>query len=99
MWSWPRVYRFSLSSIPDDALITLAGQGKLHEACRARGAGARMLADPRSDQFVVNFAGQWLNLRACRIRTPPRRCTPDFDDNLRLAMRKRDRIVRRQHRP
>jgi len=47
-----------------------------------------MLADPRSDQFVVNFAGQWLNLRALQNWTPTAALYPDFDDNLRLAMRK-----------
>jgi hypothetical protein len=47
-----------------------------------------MLADPRSDQFVVNFAGQWLNLRALQTWAPSAALYPDFDDNLRLAMRK-----------
>ena len=47
-----------------------------------------MLSDARSDQFVVNFAGQWLNLRALQSWTPAAALFPDFDDNLRLAMRK-----------
>jgi len=46
-----------------------------------------MLDDPRSDQLVVNFAGQWLNLRALQSWAPTAALYPDFDDNLRLAMR------------
>ena len=47
-----------------------------------------MLADPRSDQLVVNFAGQWLNLRGLQTWAPTAALFPDFDDNLRQAMRK-----------
>ena len=48
----------------------------------------RMLADKKSDQFVVNFAGQWLNLRAMQTAFPIPGLYPDWDDNLRAAMRK-----------
>jgi hypothetical protein len=47
-----------------------------------------MLADPRSDQLVLNFAGQWLNLRGMQTVFPIPGIFPDFDDNLRLALRK-----------
>jgi hypothetical protein len=47
-----------------------------------------MLADPRSDRLVLNFAGQWLNLRALQNWAPTVALYPDFDDNLRLAMRR-----------
>ena len=47
-----------------------------------------MLADPRSDQLVINFAGQWLSLRALPTQIPVTAEFPDFDDNLRQAMRK-----------
>jgi len=47
-----------------------------------------MLADRRSDQLVVNFTGQWLNLRGMQTIFPIPGLYPDFDDNLRLAMRK-----------
>ena len=47
----------------------------------------RMLADPRSDALVKNFAGQWLICAICKAcsRTPTN--FPDFDDNLRQAFR------------
>jgi hypothetical protein len=47
-----------------------------------------MLADSRSDALVTNFTGQWLNLRALQNWAPTPALYPDFDDNLRLAMRK-----------
>jgi hypothetical protein len=47
-----------------------------------------MLADSRSDALVTNFTGQWLNLRALQSWAPTPALYPDFDDNLRLAMRK-----------
>jgi len=47
-----------------------------------------MLKDPRSQQLVSNFAGQWLSLRALQSQTPVPSEYPDFDDVLRQAMRK-----------
>jgi hypothetical protein len=44
-----------------------------------------MLADPRSERFVANFAGQWLYLRNLSKHQPNSRVFPDFDDNLRQA--------------
>ena len=57
-----------------------------------------MLADPRSNQLVTNFAGQWLSLRALQTQTPGDALYPDFDDNLRQAMRTETADVCRQHR-
>src|SRR3989442_509957 len=48
---------------------------------------ARMLRDQRSHEFVKNFAGQWLGLRTLQNETPEGTIYPDFDDNLRQAMR------------
>jgi hypothetical protein len=48
----------------------------------------RMLADGRADRLVLNFIGQWLNLRALQSWAPTVSLFPDFDDNLRIAMRK-----------
>jgi hypothetical protein len=46
-----------------------------------------MLADPRSRELMKNFAGQWLGLRTLQSQTPEGTIFPDFDDNLRQAMR------------
>jgi len=83
-----RLSFFLWSSIPDDELISLASQNKLHEPAVLEPQVQRMLADSRSDALVTNFTGQWLNLRALQNWAPTPALYPDFDDNLRLAMRK-----------
>jgi len=83
-----RLSFFLWSSIPDDELINLAGQNKLHDPAILERQVRRMLADSRSDALVTNFTGQWLNLRALQNWAPTPALYPDFDDNLRLAMRK-----------
>ena len=47
-----------------------------------------MLADPRSEALVTSFADQWLFLRNLEFAIPDPRLFPDFDDNLRQAMRR-----------
>ena len=46
-----------------------------------------MLADPRSDSLVKNFAGQWLYLRNLPTTAPLQTNYPDWDDNLRQGLR------------
>ena len=48
----------------------------------------RMMADPRSDALVKNFAGQWLFLRNVPLTGPAQSEFPDFDDSLRQAFRR-----------
>ena len=83
-----RLSFFLWSSIPDDELLNVASQNKLHDPAMLEQQVRRMLADPRSEQLVANFSGQWLNLRALQNWAPTMLLYPDFDDNLRLAMRK-----------
>jgi mono/diheme cytochrome c family protein len=83
-----RMSFFLWSSIPDDELIGLASRNKLHDPTELERQAKRMLADPRSEALVTNFTGQWLNLRALQSWAPTPTLYPDFDDNLRLAMRK-----------
>ncbi len=47
-----------------------------------------MLADPRAQALVTNFADQWLYLRNLKNIQPDFQNFPDFDDNLRQAMRR-----------
>ena len=82
-----RLSFFIWSSIPDDELLTLATQNKLHDNTVLEQQVRRMLKDPRSQQLVSNFAGQWLSLRALQSQTPVPIEYPDFDDVLRQAMR------------
>ena len=47
----------------------------------------RMLRDPRSQALVDNFANQWLKLGKIAGIVPDVDEFPDFDENLREAMR------------
>jgi mono/diheme cytochrome c family protein len=83
-----RLSFFLWSSIPDDELITLASQNKLHEPAVLERQVKRMLADPKAESLIDNFAGQWLGLRELQTQVPVTSEFPDFDDNLRAAMAK-----------
>lgn len=83
-----RLSFFLWSSIPDDELLTLAGQGKLKDPAILEGQVRRMLTDKRADALLGNFLGQWLYLRNLKGTAPDQQIFPDFDDNLRQAFQK-----------
>jgi hypothetical protein len=78
-----RLSFFLWSSIPDDELLEVASAGRLSKPAVLDEQVMRMLADPRADALVENFAGQWLNLRALDDALPQ---DTRFDANLREAM-------------
>ncbi len=83
-----RLSFFLWSSIPDDQLLDIAQRGELRRTDVFESQVQRMLDDSRSESLVTNFASQWLFLRNLDSRTPDGRIFPDFDDNLRQAMRR-----------
>ena len=80
-----RLSFFLWSSIPDAELLALAERGRLQDPAVLEQQTRRMLADPRSQALVRNFAGQWLYLRNLRSVVPDAVTFPDFDENLREA--------------
>ena len=80
-----RLSFFLWSSIPDDQLLRVAATGTLHTPAVLHQQVRRMLADPKSDALIQNFAGQWLYLRNLKSFQPNSLEFPDFDDNLRQA--------------
>jgi mono/diheme cytochrome c family protein len=85
-----RLSFFLWSSIPDDALLATAARGKLHDSAVLAAEVERMLADPKADALIDNFAAQWLFLRELESATPD---AADFDDNLRQAMLTETRML------
>ena len=83
-----RLSFFLWSSIPDDELLALAEQGKLKTPLVLQQQVRRLLDDPRSQAFVSNFGGQWLQLRNLETITPDPEVYPTFDDGLRQAFRR-----------
>ena len=83
-----RLSFFLWSSIPDNELLDVAAQHKLKTPSVLEQQVKRMLADPKSQAIVDNFAGQWLYLRNLRTQVPNSLEFPDFDDNLRVALQR-----------
>ena len=88
-----RLSFFLWSSIPDDALRLAAARGELRSAEGFERQVTRMLADPRSQSLVNNFAAQWLHLRNLDAIRPNMRLFPDFDENLRQSFRKETELL------
>ncbi|HEY1305078.1 MAG TPA: DUF1592 domain-containing protein [Vicinamibacterales bacterium] len=89
-----RLSFFLWSSIPDDQLLTVAKSGRLREPAVLSAQVKRMLADSRSDAFISNFVGQWLQLRNLESKVRPDILQfPDFDDNVREAFRRETEML------
>jgi mono/diheme cytochrome c family protein len=83
-----RLSFFLWSSMPDEELLDVAAKGRLKDAAVLAQQVTRMIADPRAEAFVKNFAGQWLYLRNLPSAMPIAFNFPDFDDALRASMKR-----------
>lgn len=81
-----RLSYFLWSSMPDDRLFSLATQGQLNDKNVLDGEVDRMLADPKANALVRNFAGQWLNLREVGANPPAEDLYPRYDRHLEQSI-------------
>ncbi len=81
-----RLSYFLWSTMPDERLFRLAGEGKLRAPAVLGDEVRRMVLDPRARALVDNFAMQWLQIRNLRTVSPDRERYPSFDEPLRQAM-------------
>jgi hypothetical protein len=81
-----RLAFFLWSSLPDEALLNAAEQGKLSDPKSLEHEVRRMLADPRSNSLTTNFAFQWLKIRDMAALEPDPNIYPAFDAALRTAL-------------
>ena len=88
-----RLSFFLWSSIPDEELLDVAARRELGRSDGLERQVRRMLADRRSQALLTNFAAQWLHLRNLESVTPDMRLFPNFDDNLRQAMRRETELL------
>jgi hypothetical protein len=82
-----RLSYFVWSSMPDDELFAAADAGRLREPAAIRAQVERMLASPRAEALVQNFAGQWLYLRKLDDHKVSAASYPRYGNALRDAMR------------
>jgi len=83
-----RLSYFLWSSMPDAPLRHAAEMGTLRNPAVLAAQVRRMLRDPRSKALAENFGGQWLQFRALESVTRDRDRYPEFEDYLRLSMRR-----------
>jgi hypothetical protein len=83
-----RLAFFVWSAPPDRELLSLAGEGKLSQKAVLEREVRRMMADPRASTLSTRFASQWLRLQDLDKVQPDVRQYPDFDEQLRAAMRR-----------
>ncbi|HEY7334046.1 MAG TPA: DUF1592 domain-containing protein [Bryobacteraceae bacterium] len=81
------------SSIPDDELIEVASQNRLHLAPVLERQVRRMLADRKADALVTNFGDQLLYLRNLPATSPDGVYYPDWDDELRKSFRRETELL------
>lgn len=80
-----RLSYFLWSTMPDNELVRLANQGQLRRNLEEQ--VKRMLADRRSENFVQNFTGQWLQTRDVEGTASNARVILARDDGLEREMR------------
>jgi mono/diheme cytochrome c family protein len=83
-----RLSYFLWSQVPDETLMDLAVKGRLTDPVVLEQQVRRMLADPRSNALVTNFAFQWLRVRDLDKTAPDAFLFPNFDASLRNAFRR-----------
>lgn len=97
-----RLSYFLWSSMPDERLFQLADSGQLDDSQKLAEEVDRLLADPRSWNFVSQFSDQWLDLSGLnRIAVNPE-YYPDFRNELKPHMRREtqeffNEILRNDH--
>jgi len=87
-----RLSFFLWSAGPDQELLDLAQSGRLHEPAVLEKEVHRMLADPRAESLVTNWAFQWLEVDAMDKIDPDPFEYPEFDEDLRSAFREEMRL-------
>jgi hypothetical protein len=88
-----RLSSFLWSSMPDEELLGAADRGTLREPQALETQVRRMLRDPKAAALVGNFGGQWLQFRALESTKPDLDRFPEFDDYLRLSMRRETELL------
>ncbi len=83
-----RLSFFLWGAPPDEALMSVAADGRLQDEGELERQALRMLEDPRSSALGSRFARQWLRLQDLYKVHPDPNFFPNFDDNLADAMRR-----------
>ncbi len=83
-----RLSFFLWNSVPDDALLKAADRGQLKDSNGMAEQVKRMIADPKCENFIRDFTGQWLGLRKVGAMLPDPKLFPNYEAVLETSMRK-----------
>jgi mono/diheme cytochrome c family protein len=83
-----RLSYFLWASMPDAELRRAADAGTLRKREVLEAQVRRMLQDPKARSIASQFGGQWLQFRGLESIVRDRDRYPEFDDYLRLSMRR-----------
>jgi len=83
-----RLSYFLWGTMPDEELRRLAEKGQLSQPDVTARQVARLLADDRSQAFVKNFFGQWLELRKLAGVRADAELFPEFSSELKDQLQK-----------
>ncbi|MEQ8790918.1 MAG: DUF1592 domain-containing protein [Pirellulaceae bacterium] len=81
-----RLSYFLWRSLPDEPLQRLAASGELLRPEVLHEQVDRLLADPKSQRFLADFVGQWLNINDLGEMQPDANLYPEYDAELERAM-------------
>lgn len=81
-----RLSYFLWSSMPDDRLLDLADAGQLRQHLDEE--IQRMIGSPKSERFISNFGGQWLQLRNLTSASPDEKRFTNYNRSVGRDMRK-----------
>lgn len=79
-----RLAYFLWRSLPDDELLRVGRDGKLHDAQVRYAQVDRLLNDPRAERFVADFTDQWLKLREIDSTQPDAVLYPEYNEDFEL---------------
>lgn len=73
-------------TMPDQELLELASQNKLHEPETLSAQVERLLSHSKAKRFIASFTDQWLKLNQIDFTTPDTRLFRDFDPVVQESM-------------
>jgi hypothetical protein len=82
-----RLAYFLWSSPPDARLFALAKKNELSKPAILRAEVDRMIADPRSEEFVAGFVHQWLHMERLDFFQFDTKLHREFDESVRASAR------------
>ncbi len=88
-----RLSYFLWSSAPDEELITVASQNRLHRPEVLEKEVRRMLADSKAEALSTNFASEWLHLQNLKEVDPDGVMFPNFTRNLAVSMLRETQLL------